>query len=1454
MLNAIINYSIKNRMVVLLGTFLLIGAGVFSLLHIPIDAVPDITNNQVQIITTSPSLAPQEVERFITYPIEQTMTTIPQIAEMRSISRFGLSVVTLVFEDDVDIFWARQQINERLVQAKESIPQGVGTPYLAPVTTGLGEIFQYTLKIDPAYKQVYSLSQLRSIQDWIIRKQLLGTKGVADVSSFGGFVKQYEIAINIDRLNAMQVSIQELMDAIEKNNQNGGGAYIVQDNNAFYIRTEGLAKNFQDIENAVVKQTSSHIPVLIKDVAVVKEGHAIRFGAMTYNNDGETVGGIVMMLKGANSNEVISNVKEKIKQIEATLNPGVHIEPYLDRTQLVNRAINTVEKNLIEGALIVLFILILFLGNWRAGLLVASVIPLAMFFALSMMQLFGVSGNLMSLGAIDFGLIVDGAVIIVEAIMHYMFSQQKNNQQVPLVYTEEEMQKAVSISASRMMNAATFGQIIILIVYLPIFSLSGIEGKMFKPMAETVAFAIVGALLLSITYVPMMSAWVLSKTVSNKEQLGDKMMKHIESKYVNLLSKTLQHKKLVLVGAAIALVGSAIIFTQMGGEFLPTLEEGDFAVETRLPTGSSLDETIKTAQQAAGLLKAQFPEVKKVIAKIGSSEIPTDPMPVESCDLIIVLNDKSTWTHGATWQALANEMQQCLEVLPQASFGFQQPIQMRFNELIAGARQDVAIKIFGEDLATLTDLSKQIGSIIHKVNGAEDIYIEPMTGLPQLVVAINRNAIAHYGLQIEAVNKTVATAFAGSIAGSIYEGDQRYDISVRLDTQNRNQLHQLNNLYILNNQGQSIPLKEVASIQIENGPNQIQREQAQRRIIVGFNVRNRDVESIVKELQDKVSAKIKLPSGYRIAYGGQFENLIAAKKRLQIAVPISLLLIFMLLFAAFRSAAQAGLIFTAIPFAAIGGIIALISRGMPFSISAGIGFIALFGVAVLNGIVLIAEFNRLKNNLELSLMERIIQGSKSRIRPVLMTASVASLGFLPMALSHTAGAEVQKPLATVVIGGLLTSTLLTLFLLPVIYYLMENKIAKKTMLLICLIGLLHPSSSSAQEHTIWKQCLQIGLHNNLQLQANKYEMLQAKSSAHAAIDFGRTNVQYMKGQYNSESKQDNNISITQTLAFPTTSIANYRALQQQTNVAAANFELSSYELHYKINLAFIKLLYLHSQIKLLYEQDSLYKKLSVLSEKRFKVGEATQLEWLLAQSKTKMNQSKIELQKGNLEQSIVALKTLMNATLDLSLGNEDTLYALAISKQELATDHPLKELSFAKYQLSIAQKKAEQNRLAPDVSIGYFNQTLIGSTISEPLVRIAGQNDRFQGMQVGIQIPLFFNAQQSKIKAAKWNMLSQEKNKEQTILEINSALENARAEYQKQLQQIRFYQQEALPQANILLSQGNASYKAGEINYIAYLQILDAALSIKNDYLQNLHAYDEAIIQLAYWNGTNYQP
>ena len=1431
MLNAIINYSIKNRMVVLLGTFLLIGAGIFSLLHIPIDAVPDITNNQVQIITTSPSLAPQEVERFITYPIEQTMTTIPQIAEMRSISRFGLSVVTIVFDDDVDIFWARQQISERLVQAKESIPKDVGTPYLAPVTTGLGEIFQYTLKVDPAYKQEYSLAQLRSIQDWIIRKQLLGTKGVADVSSFGGYVKQYEIAINIDRLNAMQVSIQELMDAIEKNNQNGGGAYIVQDNNAFYIRTEGLAKNFQDIENAVVKQTNGHIPILIKDVAIVKEGHAIRFGAMTYDNKGETVGGIVMMLKGANSNEVISNVKEKIKDIEKTLNPGVHIDPYLDRTQLVNRAINTVEKNLIEGALIVLFILILFLGNWRAGLLVASVIPLAMFFALSMMQLFGVSGNLMSLGAIDFGLIVDGAVIIVEAIMHYMFSQQKKNIAVPLVYTEEEMQKAVSISASRMMNAATFGQIIILIVYLPIFSLSGIEGKMFKPMAETVAFAIVGALLLSITYVPMMSAWVLSKTLTNKEALGDKMMKHIEYKYENLLSKTLQHKKLVLLGASIALIGSMIIFTQMGGEFLPTLEEGDFAVETRLPTGSSLDETIKTAQQAAGLLKTQFPEVKKVIAKIGSSEIPTDPMPVESCDLIIVLNDKSTWTHGTTWQALANEMQQCLEVLPQASFGFQQPIQMRFNELIAGARQDVAIKIFGDDLATLTDLSKQLGTIIRKVNGAEDIYIEPMTGLPQLVVAINRNAIAQYGLQIDAVNKTVATAFAGSTAGSIYEGDQRYDICVRLDTQNRNQLHQLNNLYILNNQGQSIPLNEVATIKIENGPNQIQREQAQRRIIVGFNVRNRDVESIVKELQDKVNDEIKLPSGYRIAYGGQFENLIAAKQRLQVAVPISLLLIFMLLFAAFRSASQAGLIFTAIPFAAIGGIIALLSRGMPFSISAGIGFIALFGVAVLNGIVLLTEMNKLAKETNFTIHEIIINATKTRLRPILITAAVASLGFIPMAISSGAGAEVQKPLATVVIGGLLSATLLTLFVLPIFYQLFEKKrLGQTTMaIILCMIG-LNATSLQAQQLTVKRPLAKLieqaklvspTLKTTLAQQAY-YDVL-TKSS----FDPAKLSLRGELGNVNS-SLNDSKYAAEQVFDLPQVYQAQKKLYQSIRQGYDYQIVLDQKYIQHAVEQLYIQLQFQVARGGLLSQLDTIYVKQLAAVDARYKAGQDNGLEQINMQNWVSMHQQ-LMIKHQNEQHGLQKQFAILLQDSAMILPEEILNFEPKLMDTSVDAAHPLNLFWKQKLQSAIAETNIAKSKVLPQVALGYTNQSFRMTP---------NDQNRYNSVNLGLNVPLFRSGLKQKVKASQANETVIAQEKEKASIDLEMEIQKAWNHYQQSVDLYQHFQKNLLPNANKIAMIANVSFKEGQISYIEWSNSMTQVQSIKMQALETLELFN----------------
>jgi len=1033
MLDKIIHYSINNKLIIGLFTIGLIIWGGYSITQLPIDAVPDITNNQVQIITVASSQSALDIERLVTFPIEQTMATIPNIGEIRSFSRFGLSVVTIVFHDNIDVYWARQQVSERLNMAAKQIPPGVGSPELAPVTTGLGEIYQYTLRPKKGYEGKYNPTELRSIQDWIVRRQLLGTVGVADVASFGGYLKQYEIALNPDKLRSQNLSIAEVFSALEKNNQNTGGAYIDKKPNAWFIRSQGLIGSTEDIGKIVVKNTSTGIPVLIRDIAEVGFGHATRFGAMTYNNEGEVVGAIVLMLKGENSSAVVNRVKERIKQIAKTLPEGVEIEAFIDRSKLVNRAIGTVEKNLVEGALIVIGVLVLFLGNLRAGLIVASVIPLAMLFAVSLMHVFGVSGNLMSLGAIDFGLIVDGAVIIVEATMHHLGLRKS------VRLTKEEMDLEVYESASKIRTSAAFGEIIILIVYLPILALVGVEGKMFKPMAQTVAFAILGAFLMSLTYVPMMSALCLSRNTTHKKNLSDKMMDFFHRIYTPVINGALKHRLIIVSSAVILFIVSIITFTNMGGEFLPTLEEGDFAVETRVLTGSSLSHTIESATKAAEIILREFPdEVREVVAKVGSSEIPTDPMPIEACDLMILLKDKDDWKKAEGREELIEKMSEALEDVPGVTFGFQQPIQMRFNELMTGVRQDIAIKIFGEDLDVLTDLSKEIGKIVDKVDGAQGLYIEEVTGLPQIVVNINRDEVAKYGLAIETINQVINTAFAGQAAGLVYEGERRYDLTLRLASQNRQSIEDVRNLFITSPKGEQIPLKQLADVEFKIGPNQIQREDAKRRIIVGFNVSGRDIATVVKEVQQKIEQKVKFPPGYYPTYGGQFENLEKAKARLSIAVPVALLLIFLLLYFTFHSMKQSLLIFTAIPMSAIGGVFALLLRGMPFSISAGVGFIALFGVAVLNGIVLIAEFNRLKKEGMIDLHDIILKATSVRLRPVLMTAAVASLGFLPMALATSAGAEVQKPLATVVIGGLISSTLLTLIVLPCIYIYFEK--------------------------------------------------------------------------------------------------------------------------------------------------------------------------------------------------------------------------------------------------------------------------------------------------------------------------------------------------------------------------------------------------------------------------------
>lgn len=1082
MLDRIIYFSIHNKLIIGFLTLALVLWGSYAVKQLPIDAVPDITNNQVQVVTYSPSLAAQEVERLITFPIEMTMASTPNLVEMRSISRFGLSIVTVVFKEDTDIYWAREQVFQRIQQAQNQIPVGVGLPELMPITTGLGEIYQYVIHAKKGYENKYSLSDLRTIQDWVVRRQMLGTEGVADVSSFGGFVKQYEIAVNPEKLRSMRLTINDLFSALEKNNQNTGGAYIDKRPTAYFIRSEGLISSLEDIEKIEVSRTTNNLPILIKDIAKVQFGSAVRYGAMTRNAEGEVVGGIVMMLKGENSSKVIAKVKERMTQIEKILPEGVKIEAFLDRTKLVNNAISTVATNLMEGALIVIFVLVLMLGNLRAGLVVASVIPLALLFAIIMMNLFGVSGNLMSLGAIDFGLIVDGAVIIVEATLHHLHSRLSplssgEGQGATVatggakILTQQEMDKEVYLSASKIRSSAAFGEIIIMIVYLPLLTLVGIEGKMFRPMAQTVSFAILGAFVLSLTYVPMMSALFLNKKITFKATLADRFISYLANIYKPLLISTL--KKPILISSIVfaLFLFSAGVFSRLGGEFIPHLDEGDFALEVRLFTGSSLDETVKASLQMAEVLQKNYPEVLEVIGKIGAAEIPTDPMPLEACDMMVVLKDKSKWTSAETKDELAEKMQATLDKhLAGIAIGFQQPIQMRFNELMTGARQDVVLKIYGEDLETLAKEADKLAKVIEPVAGVADLYVEKVIGLPQIVVNFDRAKLAQFGISIEEANRMLNTAFAGSIAGTIYEGDRRYALVVRLEKASRQSIEDVRNLFITNAHQEQIPLSQLAEVSFKSGANQIQREEAKRRIIVAFNVRGRDVESIVSEIQQKVSKQLKFPTGYYVTYGGSFKNLQEAKERLSIAVPIALGLIFMLLYFTFHSVKQSILIFTAIPLSAIGGIFALWLRDMPFSISAGVGFIALFGVAVLNGIVLIAEFNHLKetaddeNSDELSvrsgvpptqttaeetshllpltshnrLVKIITEGTKNRLRPVLMTAAVASLGFLPMALSHGAGAEVQKPLATVVIGGLLSATLLTLFVLPALYYLEEK--------------------------------------------------------------------------------------------------------------------------------------------------------------------------------------------------------------------------------------------------------------------------------------------------------------------------------------------------------------------------------------------------------------------------------
>lgn len=1442
MLDKIIHFSIHNKFIVGLFTLVLVIAGIYSVSTLPVDALPDITNNQVQIITTSPKLATQEVEQFITYPVEQAVKPIPDVVELRSISRFGLSVVTVVFKENVDIYWARAQITERLKEAAEVIPEGAGEPELAPISTGLGEIYQYVVFPKKGYEEKYDATQLRTIQDWIIKPQLIGTPGVAEVNTLGGNLKQYEIAVQPDKLKGMNTTITEIFDALETNNENTGGAYIDKKPYAYFIRGVGMASSIDDIQKIVVKNQNG-IPILIRDVADVRIGSAIRYGAVTKDGKGEEVSGMVMMLKGENSGEVVKRVTEKMERIKKSLPEGVTIEPFLDRTKLVDKAIRTVETNLIEGALIVIFILVLLLGNWRAGLVVASVIPLSLLFAIAMMRIFGVSGNLMSLGAIDFGLIVDGAVIIVEAIMHRLQTVNKGR------ISQGEMNKQVYKAASKIRGSAAFGEIIILIVYLPILALTGIEGKMFSPMAQTVSFAILGAFILSLTYVPMMSALALSKNTGHTRNISDKIMDRLHGWYKPLLERSFKIKK-TIVGVSVALfIAALLLFNSLGGEFIPTLDEGDVATHLIIASGSSLSQEVDATLKAERILKAKFSEVKMVVAKIGSAEIPTDPMPVEAADLIILLKDKSEWTSADTKEELMEKMEAALNDIPGATTEFSQPIQMRFNELMTGVRSDVAVKIYGEDIDLLVGKGDEALKIINTVEGVSDAKAERVAGLPQITVRYNKDKLALYGLKIGELNKVLRMGFAGESAGTIYEGEKRFDLVVRLAENSRGDIANIKSLFVTLPSGNQIPLEQIADVQYEDGPMQISREDGKRRIVVGFNVRGRDVESVVEDIREKLNAQLKLPAGYYLTYGGQFENLIDANKRLAVAVPVALALILVLLFFTFKSMKQALLIFTAIPLSAIGGVLALWLRGMPFSISAGVGFIALFGVAVLNGIVLIGYFNQLKSEGMENIFDRIREGTKVRLRPVIMTAAVASLGFLPMAISTSAGAEVQKPLATVVIGGLITATLLTLIVLPILYYFVESgiKIKPKAATILLLFALALPAVGSAQEEPLnVNRALELAYKNNQSVRASELDAQAQNKLIGSAWDIPKTELSGTFGQINS-SAQDKNLSISQSIN-PFKIGATRRLLKENSDASQLRSAMTKQQVAYSVRESWNNLLYFGKLNTILSKQSAVMDKFVRSADVKFRVGETNSLEKNVATATQLELQQRIKQNEAQMKIERSRLKLFLNLKDDFAIA--DTAFvplpSVAMIDTTAVKQNPELQLAEKQVDIATATRKAEQAALWPDISAGYFIQSITGNQDVDGTPRYYDDALRFQGFTAGISVPIFFGGSAAKAKAAKIGIERERENAAYVQNELKSRLVEQTEQLATYQTLIAYYRDIAEPNARKITANATKAYQNGDISYVEYVQNLETANGILVNYADAIRQYNQTIINIQY--------
>lgn len=1431
MFKAIVHFSIQKKLFVGLTTLFLLLGGIYAMMTLPIDAVPDITNNQVQIVTVSPTLAPQEVEQLITMPIEIAMSNIMNVEEIRSVSRFGLSLVTVVFKESVPTLDARQLINEQIQTVAGEIPTELGTPELMPITTGLGEIYQYVLSVEPGYEEKYDAMELRTIQDWIVKRQLSGIPGIVEINSFGGYLKQYEVAVDPDALYSLNITIGEVFEALNRNNQNTGGSYIEKINKAYYIRSEGMIGKIKDIERIVITNRGG-IPIHISDVGSVRFGSAKRFGAMTKDGEGECVGGIAMMLKGANANVVTKELEARVERVQKMLPEGVRVEPYLNRSELVDRNISTVIRNLIEGALIVFIVLIIFLGNVRAGLIVASVIPLAMLFAFILMRVFGVSANLMSLGAIDFGIVVDGSIVILEGMLAHIYSRRLMGRTL----SAEEMDREVEAGAGHVARSATFAVLIILIVFFPLLTLTGIEGKYFTPMAKTLVFCIIGALILSLTYVPMMASLFLKRTISSKPTFADRFFGKLNGVYRRTLHFCLRHIWGTIACSFAALAVSLFLFTRLGAEFIPTLDEGDFAMQMTLPAGSSLTHSIELSKQAEETLMKSFPEIKHVVAKIGTAEVPTDPMAVEDADIMIVMKPFKEWTSASSRAEMVEKMKASLEPITGAEFNFSQPIQLRFNELMTGAKADIAIKLYGEDMAELYKKAKEASLFVEQVPGAADVIVEQAMGLPQLVVHYDRAKIARYGMNIEELNTIIRTAYVGEAAGVVFENERRFDLVLRLDNDKVADLN-LDKLFVRTAEGIQIPVSEVATIELVNGPLQINRDATKRRIVIGVNVRDADIQKVVRTIQETLDKHIKLEPGYYFEYGGQFENLRNAINTLTIVIPVALSLILLLLFFAFKSVTYSLVVFSTVPLSLIGGILALWLRGLPFSISAGVGFIALFGVAVLNGILMINHFNNLRKQTKYQMTtNRILaKGCPHLLRPVFLTGLVASLGFVPMAIAKSAGAEVQRPLATVVIGGLIVSTILTLIIIPVFYRLVNSSAAwkrqrwlKRLLPFLLFLGILFPTH--AQQTVSLEEAVTIALENHPRLKTATASIERSRASRGESWEVSPTTFNYSWGQINGETRNDNQMEITQSLGSLLTPFYKNALVNRQVATGEYYRDLVKKEITAEVKRAWAYYQYAFHLCALYKEQIEWAGRLRKASQLRYEQGDITLLErnmssTLVADLQTRLSQAEEELQ-------LAARRFSWTCYSDSPLLPMDT--TLVLFPARIAEIAP-SDIHLNYFRSVADEKKAmlriERSRFFPELSVGYVRQKIA------PLSGL-------DSWMVGISFPVLFFPQHSRVRQAKIDSYIARTEAESNIRQLNNKVEELSVALRKEGEHIRYYTTGALPEADALLKSATVQFKENETDITQFVQSLNAAREIRRGYIEAVYAYNISALEL----------